>query len=143
MIVQPNMFDPNQVVALTVRQPWALLIVNGTKTIENRTWATSYRGPLYIHAGNKLHDVPRETIQRRYRIRIDPDHMQFGGIIGVVDLIDIVRRSSSPWFEGPFGWVLRNPRPISFVRMPGQQGLFQVELSKVLASAKGKSGPQY
>ena len=37
--------------ALTIRQPWASLIASGVKTIETRSWRTSYRGPLAIHAG--------------------------------------------------------------------------------------------
>jgi hypothetical protein len=36
---------------LTVCQPWAWAIVHGRKHVENRTWATDYRGPLLIHAG--------------------------------------------------------------------------------------------
>ena len=32
--------------ALTIKQPWASLIVHGIKDIENRTWRTDYRGPL-------------------------------------------------------------------------------------------------
>src|SRR5437763_3986357 len=35
---------------IVIRQPWAWLIVNGFKDIENRTWATRYRGPLIIQA---------------------------------------------------------------------------------------------
>ena len=35
---------------LVVRQPWAWLIVNGYKDIENRSWRTRYRGALLIHA---------------------------------------------------------------------------------------------
>jgi hypothetical protein len=38
---------------LSVRQPYAWLIVAGFKTIENRTWRTNYRGPLQIHASQK------------------------------------------------------------------------------------------
>ena len=37
--------------ALTLHQPWATLIAIGAKTIETRSWATAYRGPLAIHAG--------------------------------------------------------------------------------------------
>lgn len=36
--------------ALSIRQPWADAIVHGTKRVENRTWATRYRGPVLIHA---------------------------------------------------------------------------------------------
>ena len=35
---------------LSVRQPWASLLVRGVKDIENRTWSTTYRGPVLIHA---------------------------------------------------------------------------------------------
>jgi hypothetical protein len=35
---------------LSVRQPWASLIVNGFKDVENRTWPTRYRGRILVHA---------------------------------------------------------------------------------------------
>lgn len=37
--------------ALSIRQPWAWLIVNGHKDIENRDWPTNFRGRLLVHAG--------------------------------------------------------------------------------------------
>jgi ASCH domain len=40
--------------ALSVRQPWAWLIVQGFKGIENRTWQTSFRGTVLIHAGMRI-----------------------------------------------------------------------------------------
>ena len=43
--------------ALTVWQPWASLIALGVKTIETRSWHTSYRGPLAIHAASRVPDV--------------------------------------------------------------------------------------
>jgi hypothetical protein len=46
---------------LTVRQPWASAIADGTKPVENRTRPTSYRGPVLIHAGLAPADVTRET----------------------------------------------------------------------------------
>jgi hypothetical protein len=36
--------------SLSLWQPWASLVVAGVKTIETRSWATDYRGPLAIHA---------------------------------------------------------------------------------------------
>ena len=36
---------------ITVKQPWAHMIANLGKLVENRSWATGYRGPLAIHAG--------------------------------------------------------------------------------------------
>ena len=39
--------------ALSIRQPWAWLIVNGYKDIENRNWRTNFRGRVYVHAGKR------------------------------------------------------------------------------------------
>ena len=44
--------------ALSIRQPWAWLIVHGFKDIENRDWPTNFRGRLLVHAG--------QTMARRY-----------------------------------------------------------------------------
>ena len=94
--------------ALTVKQPWAWAIIHAGKDIENRGWRTCYRGPLAIHAGARMHaytGMPRRTPPV-------PDDLVFSAIIGVVDLVDVVDASRSKWFEGEFGWVLRNPRPL-------------------------------
>lgn len=40
--------------AITITQPWATLIAQGHKRIETRSWSTTYRGPLAIHAGKNL-----------------------------------------------------------------------------------------
>lgn len=46
---------------LTIRQPWALLVVEGVKTYEFRSWYTSLRGVLWIHAGSRVEkDVVEE-----------------------------------------------------------------------------------
>ena len=53
--------------ALSIRQPWAELIVAGLKDIENRTWRTDYRGPVLIHAGMKIEPIDadlREWVKR-------------------------------------------------------------------------------
>lgn len=43
--------------AITLTQPWATLVAIGAKKIETRSWSTSYRGPLLIHAGAGLGPV--------------------------------------------------------------------------------------
>ena len=139
-----------EVKALSIRQPWAHLILCGMKTIENRTWRTDYRGPLAIHAGTKSaadwsHAVKDVALRAQGRMSIpllfeaaagvspafrDVTTTKRGCVLGIVDLVDIVTESDSPWFEGPYGWVLRNPRalPVPFV-MPGRLGLFEVSES--------------
>jgi hypothetical protein len=42
---------------LTLTQPWATLIAIGAKRIETRSWSTSYRGPIAIHAAKGLGPV--------------------------------------------------------------------------------------
>ncbi len=48
--------------ALSISQPWAWLIVNtntypGGKDIENRGWMTHYRGPIAIHVPLKVDEA--------------------------------------------------------------------------------------
>lgn len=118
--------------ALSVRQPWAWLIVNGFKDIENRPRRTRHRGPLLIHAGKNGSDFTPEVaawINREHGIRI-PDELEGGGLVGVVDLVDCVETHPSPWFQpGGFGYVMANPRRLPFVPCKGQLGLFRPEPS--------------
>lgn len=46
--------DPKPLKALTVKHPWAWAIMNGGKTVENRSRKTKYRGTLYVHAGQAM-----------------------------------------------------------------------------------------
>ena len=39
---------------LTIKEPWASLIINGYKKYEFRSWKTKYRGKILIHAGMSL-----------------------------------------------------------------------------------------
>jgi hypothetical protein len=51
---------------ITIKQPWAHLIVAGTKNIENRNWPTNYRGPVLVHAGvalNRLDCIDEGSIR--------------------------------------------------------------------------------
>lgn len=93
--------------ALTVKQPWAWAILHAGKDIENRNWRTHYRGPLIIHAGAAMHSEP---LPRRLP-RPAPAEFVMSALLGTVELVEIVENSRSRWFGGPFGWVLKNPRP--------------------------------
>ena len=119
---------------LSFHQPWAWLIVNGHKDIENRTWKTNYRGPLYIHAGKKFDDSDYRFLKRKFDYINFParNQFQFGGIIGIVDLVACLEDHNSVWFEKNnfkrnYAWVLQNPRKTSFYPLRGQQGLFTIE----------------
>ena len=61
---------------LTLTQPWATLVAIGAKHIETRSWATSYRGPLAIHAGKGLGPVGgMRGLQRLC------DRVEFGNVL--------------------------------------------------------------
>ena len=52
--------------------------------------------------------------------------MPRGGIVGAVDIVDCVTESDSDWFSGPYGYVLRDPKPLPFRPVRGQLGFFRV-----------------
>jgi len=108
---------------LTIHQPWAWLIARGIKDVENRRWPINYRGLLLVHAGIGSSSVPIEVTDLVRHMRGD-EPLPIGGVIGLVEIIDCVRSHPSKWFHGPFGFVLRNARELSFTACRGHQGLF-------------------
>jgi activating signal cointegrator 1 len=85
--------------ALSLLQPWASLVVMGVKTIETRSWNTSYRGELLIHAslGKKGGLIVKESPFKKY-IK-DFDALPFGAIIGKIVLVDVVPTNSLPFSD--------------------------------------------
>lgn len=118
----------NPSIVVTVRQPFAWLIVAGLKPIENRNWRTLYRGRLYIHAAKRLHPRPINQIEEQFGLRIDPALLHRSAVIGHVDLVDVVDRSPLPSFEGPYGWVLENPEQVTPIPLSGRRRLFLADL---------------
>jgi hypothetical protein len=127
--------------ALSVKQPWAWLIVSGYKDIENRTWHTEFRGRIYIHASGRYVAADYRDVKERLRtLHIQaayphlylpyPPDLTYGAIIGEVDLVDCIDTSLSFWAEeGLWHWVLS--KPVAYVepiRYRGQLGLFEVKL---------------
>ena len=55
-----------------------------------------------------------------------PKQLQRGGIVGSVDIADCVQRSDSPWFQGKFGFVLRDQKILPFHPCRGQLGFFRL-----------------
>lgn len=108
--------------AISVKQPWAWHIVNGTKDIENRKWKTKFRGRVLIQAATTIDTrAPKKLFDA-----IPPGELKKGGLIGSVEIVDIVRESDSEWFEGPYGYVLKDPRPCPFLKYAGQLKFFEV-----------------
>jgi hypothetical protein len=120
--------------ALSVRQPWAWAIIHAGKDIENRSWQAvnhglRQRGRIAIHAAKGMtrdeYQEAREFIDRQGRPCPDAHALFRGGIIGSVEVIDVVSESDSPWFFGPRGLVLSDPKPCRYVPASGQLGYFK------------------
>ncbi|SFO26002.1 hypothetical protein SAMN05216330_102444 [Bradyrhizobium sp. Ghvi] len=118
---------------ISIRQPWACLIITGgtdvqtggtlLKDVENRSWATAYRGPLLVHASQRPDAIRPDEIERRFGVRLEGEQ-QLGGVIGMVDIVDCVRPHASRWYaRDHFAFVLANPRPLPFVRWKGALSL--------------------
>jgi hypothetical protein len=135
--------------ALTIRQPWAQLIVDGHKDIENRSWSTKWRGPLLIHAGlqyDTLARVPDGVDRDELADTMARAHRRRGTIVGLVTLVDVVRKDPSSWAqEDQHHWKLADP--IAFdtpIMASGRQGLWmpstrEIEAVRLQLEAQGVS----
>lgn len=125
--------------ALTICQPYASLICNGQKRIENRSWPTNYRGPLLIHAGKNKDWLKTWNVRRDGQL---PHPLPMGAVVGLAKLVACYHLPSirqnkiqlpqqHSWIphhrhtEGPALWVLED---VQRLREPipwnGKQGLW-------------------
>ena len=73
---------------LTIKQPWASLIMLGYKRFEFRSWKTKYRGKILIHAGQGIDKEAMKRLQKYI-----PKDMPKGKILGKAKLVDCVKMS--------------------------------------------------
>ena len=127
--------------ALSLTQPWAMLVVTGAKRFETRIWTTKYRGPLLIHAAKTypvfaMQFAWAERAQGRIRHKLP-----LGAIIGRVVLKNIcptediapyltdLERLYGDYTSGRWAWELADAEifetPIPY---KGALGLFEVIL---------------
>ena len=118
--------------ALSIKQPFAWLIANGIKDIENRKWRSNYRGRLLIHASKTWDQqgyeyVKFHTMDSESQLPSERDEYDFGAIIGVVTMVDVVQFHPSKWFFGPWGFVFELPKVFQDPKpYRGQLGIFDV-----------------
>lgn len=140
-------------IALSIRQPWAWLIIHGHKPLENRTWATKFRGRIAVHAAKGMsrreYDEARAFAEAR-GVTIPPFEMfadgfhespqhsittRRGSVIGSVDFVDVVfsleeakQKQVDRWYTGQIGFVLKEPRIApEWIPVRGALGFFRVE----------------
>lgn len=139
---------------LTVRQPWAKPIVDGKKTVENRStgFTLKYRGPLWIHAGADWSDrgLASELVHQAYPevmagSSFRDEGFVLGAVIGLVDVVDTHYSTSpgcsceTPWAETEYRnadgvlvrevihLVLANPRRCRGPVVAGALGLWRAD----------------
>ena len=125
--------------ALSIRQPWAHLIVHKGKNIENRKWKTNYRGWFLIHASKGMTRQEYADVQEfcgdgimGAEALVPPkEELQFGGIIGMAKIVHCVPHHNSPWFMGPFGFWLEEVKPLPFTPCRGALGFFWPKLQSI------------
>lgn len=105
--------------SLSIKQPWASLIAHGIKDIENRTWATKYRGTIYIHSSGKpafnnltlnlTHDqIDQIVLNGSFPLDARNEKYPKSAIIGTVDIVDCVINHPSIWAEKTDGVIKYN-----------------------------------
>lgn len=148
--------------ALSLKQPWAALLVSGHKSIEIRRWSTAVPRRLLIHAARA--DDPRseawehfEHLSRQGEKRTDLSRLcQYrGGILGVGTLVecrkyralddfrhDQEKHLNHPeWFQPPvlFGFVFTELEVLPFRRYPGWVRIFPVYNDPPVRRPRGPS----
>lgn len=126
--------------AISIRQPWAWMILHGGKDIENREWFTNVRGRVLVHASKGMTHAEWEDAwefasgsgasPKALEARLTFDNIERGGIVGSVEIVDCVTISRSRWFCGRYGFVLRNPIVLPFRPCQGALGFFEAENGK-------------
>lgn len=120
--------------ALSIQQPWAYLIVNGFKDIENRSWNTKFRGKFLVHAGKKFDREGLEYVQKHFGLLLNKTKKDFdlGGIVGEAEITgcfyNIFGNESKWYIPGQWGFKLTNAKSLEFKPCNGQLGFFEINV---------------
>lgn len=128
--------------ALSIRPPWAQLIAEGLKPIENRLWPTTWRGRLAIHASKRWDraSAANRLVREAFGVRLlDPDAFTYGAVIATCTLVDVhlAKPCCEPWGQNPPGgrmyhWVIEDVRLLAEpVPARGHLSLWDIDLEAV------------
>jgi len=126
--------------ALSLSQPWATLVARGAKSIETSSWGTDHRGPLAIHAANRIARgmalIPR---REPFASALGGARIEFGAILAVARLVDCRPTASvvgelderelafGDFSAGRWAWMLEGIEPLSEpVPLRGGRGLWDL-----------------
>src|SRR5271157_466973 len=114
---------------LSMKQPFADLVVSGRKTIELRKWNTNFRGEFLIHSSKN----PDVAAMEKFGF----NNLVNGAIIGKADLVDVRHYEDNKDFDrdkdlhlasrdwGDFGFILKNPERIKPIPAKGSLGFWE------------------
>lgn len=119
---------------LSLRQPYADLVVTGRKTIETRKWNTNFRGKFLVHA-SKIIDKESAAL-----LNIDCSKAIKGAAIGLAFLYDVKKYTNNEGFladkekhfgvgfsKPKYGFLLKGAKKLNkSVPMIGRLGFFDV-----------------
>ena len=119
---------------LSIRQPWLHAILNQGKDVENRSWRSTVRGTILLHASSMR---PTKQAMADWRqacseagvevpAGVHAGDFRLGGFIGMATIVDCVDRHESPWFVGAYAFVLADVRKLPFMPYSGRLGFFDV-----------------
>jgi hypothetical protein len=120
--------------ALSLKQPFAELVVSGRKTIELRKWNTNFRGEFLVHASKN----PDLNAMNKFRFK--ENSLPLGFIIGKAELVEVKHYKNKDEFNndkdkhladatwGEYGFVLKNARRLDkLVEAKGSLGFWEFE----------------
>lgn len=121
---------------LSIKEPWASLIMNGTKKIETRSWKTKYRGEIYIHASSSKAKITKSEV---YEL-IKDMNFKCGYIICKCNLVDCIYMTDEyvndmktnhyeeyicgHYEVGRYAWIVEDVKVIEPIEAKGKLGLW-------------------
>lgn len=121
---------------ITLKQPWATLVVEGYKKYEFRSWKYNYRGKIYIHAGK---GIDKEAMEKIKHLNLEFPSQKIIGTVEINDCIllteEINLRISleNNLLYGNknrkgYAWVLQNAHKIDIEKtISGKQGIWNYD----------------
>ncbi len=122
------------ILALSVRRPWAQLIIGGHKAVENRSWVAAYRARLWVHGGQRWDPEGADLAAHIGLVEFTDPTACPTGYLGTVELVGAhaaapTRRCCRPWGQagpGVWHWQMADPRPLAEpVPGSGRLGLYR------------------
>ena len=117
---------------LSLKQPWAELILQKKKTIEIRKWNTKLRGIFLIHASKN----PDEKAMKQFNFQ----NLPLGKIVGKATLVDVKKYQNNSEFQqdkdkhlateewGSYGFKLKDAKKIRPISAKGMLGFWEFNI---------------